>query len=135
MLFQLRQWSVPSRGNDGVFSLCHYVQTGSGAHPASCPLGTRGSYPRVKCPGHGDVPLFPQYVFMVQCLVKHKDNFASVTQVLCGVGLHLLCPAVGHPLQMGCQISLHHMELGELQELLKAVRCHCQPVSLVMKGM
>jgi hypothetical protein len=27
------------------FSLRHCVQTGSGAHPASCPMGTRGSFP------------------------------------------------------------------------------------------
>jgi hypothetical protein len=30
----------------GNFSLHHRVQTGSGAHPASYPVGTRGSFPR-----------------------------------------------------------------------------------------
>jgi hypothetical protein len=29
----------------GNFSLHHRVQTGSGAHPASYPMGTRGSFP------------------------------------------------------------------------------------------
>jgi hypothetical protein len=29
----------------GNFSLYHRVQTGSGAHPASYPMGTRGSFP------------------------------------------------------------------------------------------
>jgi hypothetical protein len=29
----------------GSFSLHHYVQNGSGAHPASYPMGTRGSFP------------------------------------------------------------------------------------------
>jgi len=35
----------PGAGN---FSLHHIVQTGSGAHPASFPKGTRGSSPGVK---------------------------------------------------------------------------------------
>jgi hypothetical protein len=29
----------------------HRVQNGSGAHPASYPMGTRGSFPGVKRPG------------------------------------------------------------------------------------
>jgi hypothetical protein len=29
----------------GNFSLHHHVQNGSGAHPASYPMGTRGSFP------------------------------------------------------------------------------------------
>jgi hypothetical protein len=29
----------------GNFSLNHHVQNGSGAHPASYPMGTRGSFP------------------------------------------------------------------------------------------
>jgi hypothetical protein len=29
----------------GNFSLHHHVQTGSGAHPASYPMDTRGSFP------------------------------------------------------------------------------------------
>jgi hypothetical protein len=33
------------------FSLCHGVQTGSGAHPASCSIGTCGSFPGVKWQG------------------------------------------------------------------------------------
>jgi hypothetical protein len=32
----------------GNFSLCHCVQTSSGAHPASYPMGTWGSFPRGK---------------------------------------------------------------------------------------
>jgi hypothetical protein len=34
----------------GNFSLHHHVQNGSGTHPASYPVGTRGSLPRVKRP-------------------------------------------------------------------------------------
>jgi hypothetical protein len=33
------------RGEAGNFSLHHRVQNGSGAHPASYPMGTRGSFP------------------------------------------------------------------------------------------
>jgi hypothetical protein len=36
---------IPSRGRD--FSLRHYVETGSGAYPASCPIGTGGKAARV----------------------------------------------------------------------------------------
>jgi hypothetical protein len=35
----------------GNFPLHHRVQNGSGAHPASYPMGTRGSFPGVKRPG------------------------------------------------------------------------------------
>jgi hypothetical protein len=63
----------------GKFSLHHRVQNGSGAHPASYPMGTRGSFPGVKRPkreaGHshpsnaesrmrGALPPLFHYVFM-----------------------------------------------------------------------
>jgi hypothetical protein len=35
--------SISGRGKDFSSSLC--VQTGSGAHPASCTMGTGGSFP------------------------------------------------------------------------------------------
>jgi hypothetical protein len=35
----------------GYFSLHHRVQNGSGAHPASYPMGTRGSFPGGKAAG------------------------------------------------------------------------------------
>jgi hypothetical protein len=35
----------------GNFSLHHHVQKGSGAHPASYPMGTRGSFPGGKAAG------------------------------------------------------------------------------------
>jgi hypothetical protein len=35
----------------GNFSLHHRVQNGSGAHPASYPMGTRGSFPGGKADG------------------------------------------------------------------------------------
>jgi hypothetical protein len=35
----------------GNFSFHHRVQNGSEAHPASCPMGTRGSFPGRKAAG------------------------------------------------------------------------------------
>jgi len=32
--------SIPGRGSEGTFSPRRGVQTGSGAHPAFCPVGT-----------------------------------------------------------------------------------------------
>jgi hypothetical protein len=73
----------------GNFSLLHRVQTGSGAHPASYPVGTRGSFPGVKWPGREveDSPpssaevknawsytSTPLYAFMAWWLVEHRDN-------------------------------------------------------------
>jgi hypothetical protein len=73
------------------FSLPHYVQTSSGAQPASYPVGTRGSFPQSKVAGvwrwpltciycqgqkmHGDISPLPLHVFMAWCLVKYRDNF------------------------------------------------------------
>jgi hypothetical protein len=73
----------------GNFSLHRRVQNGSGAHPASYPMGTRGSFPEVKRQrpeaDHSPPPSaeinewsytsIPPYVFMAWCLVKHRDNF------------------------------------------------------------
>jgi hypothetical protein len=42
---------VPFLAVAGNFSLHHRVQTGSGAHPASCPMGTRGSFSGGKSAG------------------------------------------------------------------------------------
>jgi hypothetical protein len=39
-----------SRAREYVY--LHSVRTGSGAHPASCPLGTGGAVPGVKWQGH-----------------------------------------------------------------------------------
>jgi hypothetical protein len=35
----------PAAGGAGNFSLHHSLQNGSGAHPASYPMGTRGFFP------------------------------------------------------------------------------------------
>jgi hypothetical protein len=70
----------------GNFSLHHRVQNGSGAHPASYPMNTGGSFPggkaagtwswpftSIKCRGQrgsGATPPLPKYAYMAWCLVK-----------------------------------------------------------------
>jgi hypothetical protein len=46
----------------GIFIFTTGVQTGSGAHPASCSMGTRGSFPGVKRPGRKAVHSPPSSV-------------------------------------------------------------------------
>jgi hypothetical protein len=41
-----RAIEVQSLAEVGGFSSSIYVQTGSGAHPASCTMGTGGSFPQ-----------------------------------------------------------------------------------------
>jgi hypothetical protein len=41
----------PGGGRAGNFSVHHRVQNGSGAQPASYPMGTRGSFPEGKAAG------------------------------------------------------------------------------------
>jgi hypothetical protein len=76
----------------GNYPLHHRIQTGSGAHPASFPIGSGSSFPGGKTAGAWSSPLTstycrgqrkysynstppPPYVFMACCLVKHRDNF------------------------------------------------------------
>jgi hypothetical protein len=78
----------------GNFSLHHWVQNGSGSHPASYPTGTGGSFRGSKAAGAWSCPLIPssaevknawsytsspKYVFMAWCLVKHRDKFTFTT--------------------------------------------------------
>jgi len=69
----------------------HHVQNGSGAHPASYPMVTRGSSSGVKAAGEwswpltstycrgqrirGAIPTVPHYAFMVWCSVKAQGQF------------------------------------------------------------
>jgi hypothetical protein len=46
-----RDYRVRFPAEVGNFSLHHRVQNGPGAHPASYPMSTRGSFPGVKRPG------------------------------------------------------------------------------------
>jgi hypothetical protein len=69
------------------FSLLHSVQTSSGAHPASYPVGVGGSFPwgcegeyshpsSVKVKNGGVISPFPHTSsWCVALSVKHRDNF------------------------------------------------------------
>jgi hypothetical protein len=72
------------------FFLRHRVHTGSEAHPANSPVGTRVHSLGVKRPGceadhatpsstifkiRGAITPVPQYAFLARRLVKHRDNF------------------------------------------------------------
>jgi hypothetical protein len=86
-----RMIGVRSSVGAGNFSLRHSIQAGSGAHPASYPMRTTGSFPGRKAAGawswpltsilyrgqgmRGAIPPLPQYVFMEWCLVKQRANF------------------------------------------------------------
>jgi hypothetical protein len=75
----------------GNFSFHHRVHNGSGAHPASYPMGTRGSFPGGKAAGawswpltskllpssrmHGAIPPLPIRLSDVLSLKKHRGNF------------------------------------------------------------
>jgi hypothetical protein len=69
------------------------IQTGSGAHTASCPMGTGDLTPGVKRPGRDadysrpssaeakkvwSYTFTPQYIFKAGCLVKHRDYFSFI---------------------------------------------------------
>jgi hypothetical protein len=71
------------------FSPNHRVQNGSGAHPASYPTGTRGSFPWLKRPGREadhsppssaevknawSYTSTPHYAFIAWCLVKTQGQ-------------------------------------------------------------
>jgi hypothetical protein len=61
------------------FSLHYRVHNGSGAHQASCPMGTRGSFPGVKRPGHeaDHSPLSSVKVKEWLALYLHSPNTPS----------------------------------------------------------
>jgi len=75
-----------------MFSLHYRVQTGSGAHRASCPMGAlslevkrlrreadHSPPPNAEVKNAWSYTSTSPYVFMVYCLVKHRDNFTFFT--------------------------------------------------------
>jgi hypothetical protein len=83
----------------GNFSLRHRVQNGSGAHPASYPMDTRGSFPGGKAAGawswprtsiccrcqrmRGAIPPLPQYVFMAWYLLSTGTTLHFTFTIRC----------------------------------------------------
>jgi hypothetical protein len=97
-----RDSRVPFLARAGNFSLYHRVQNGSGAHPASCPMGTRGSFPGGKAGREADrsppsstevkewVELYlhsPNTPRWRGAQLKHRDNFTFFNHV---ISLYLL---------------------------------------------
>jgi hypothetical protein len=90
----------------GNFSLHHYVQNGSGAHPASYPMGIRAVSLGVKRPGYEadhsppssaevknawSYTSTPQYAFMAWCSGKAQEEYKLLNSLLCNF-LYFLCP-------------------------------------------
>jgi hypothetical protein len=63
----------------GNFSLHHCIQNGSGVHPASYPVRTRGSFPGVKQPGRESNHSPPPSAKVKECmeLYLHSPNMPS----------------------------------------------------------
>jgi hypothetical protein len=109
----------------GNFSLHHRVQNSSGAHPASYPVGTGSYFPGVKQPGHEcdqsppssakvknvwAIPLLTQFLFMVSCLVKQRDNytFTFIKHSLCRACIDFFHVYLVHcPFENTCDSSSH----------------------------
>jgi hypothetical protein len=82
----------------GNFSLRHRVQNGSRAHPASYPMGTRGSFPGVKRPEREADNSPPSSAEVKECVelylhysntpswrgaqLKHRDNFTFIYECI-----------------------------------------------------
>jgi hypothetical protein len=87
---------VPAGAGD--FPSHHRVQTGSGDHTASYPMGTRGSFPGGKTAGAEANHSPPFSAEVIECVelyiqslntpsrrsaqLKHKDNFTFYTKML-----------------------------------------------------
>jgi hypothetical protein len=87
------------------FSPHHRVQTGSGTHPASYPMGARGSFPGAKASEaskltthlhlvprsrmRGAITPLPQQAFMALCSVKEKAQWQLYFYLYLIIGIHL----------------------------------------------
>jgi len=90
----------------GNFSLHHCVQNGPGAHPASYPMATMGSFPEVKWLGRESdhlplssaevnnawgMPPLPQYAFVEWCSVR-KESTGTTLHIPLPVTRQLMVP-------------------------------------------
>jgi len=78
------KWLVRFSVGAGNFSLRHCVQTGSGAHPLSSSMGTRGSLPGSKAAGTWSWPLTSFRCRGPECvaLYLHPPNTSSMALCL-----------------------------------------------------
>jgi hypothetical protein len=95
------------------FPFLQSVLTGSGAHPASYPMGSEGSFPKCKGAGTWSWPLTSvlcrsqewwtynstlPYVFMAWCLIKCTDKFTcifTIAVVFYALHFHIYFPHKG----------------------------------------
>jgi hypothetical protein len=108
----------------GNFSLHCHIQNSSGAHPASYPTGTRGSFPGGKaamawswpltfilCWGQrmsGAIPPLPQYAFMAWCLVKAQGISVYFCNQLYKIFTYSLVSSCCCTLRIFISLSLEH---------------------------
>jgi hypothetical protein len=121
----------------GNFSFHYRVHTGFGAHPASYPMGTRGSFPRGKAAGadHSSPPsaevknawsytTIPQYSLMACCSLRAQEYpyllllpliciFASLTELIkCSIiFFHILWICILLSLNLVHLISVLHKKI------------------------
>jgi hypothetical protein len=106
--YRLDDWGCRIRflAGAGNFSLHHCVQNGSGSHPASYPMGTRGSFPGskaardMKLTTHLHLVLrsknewsytsTPQYAFMAWCSVKGKGQLYLLHSVVSETNISII---------------------------------------------
>jgi len=76
--YGLDNWGlIPGRNGEEIF-FSSPLQTGSGAHPASCPVDIGVLSPRTKWQEHKtdhSPPVISNYICMAWNLIKHRDNF------------------------------------------------------------
>jgi hypothetical protein len=113
------RWSeVRVPAGDGNFSPYHHVQTGSGAHKASYPVCTRGSFPAGKAVGfvkltthlhlvprsriRGAVTPLPQNVFMAWCSPKAQGQLYAYLSLCSFLSVR---DQVSHPYETYTKLS------------------------------
>jgi hypothetical protein len=97
----------------GFFSLCHHIQTGSGTHPASYPVGTRALSPGVEhlgCEADCSSPSRAE----VMNVWSYTPHFPSMSSWCCA----LLNTEATLSLYLTCTEYLLHNQLHKLCLLL-----------------
>jgi hypothetical protein len=104
--------SIPSRGKRFLLNFC--AQTGSGAHPASCTMGTGGYFPRNKArPGRD---------------ADHSPHLAPKSLMSRSYTSSPPCPFIGVLWDcfaiIFCLIKMYEIILGRQSSVLEKVRCN-----------
>jgi hypothetical protein len=113
---------------DGNFSLHHRVQTGSGAHPASDPMGTRGSFPGVKRPGR-DVDPSP-YSAEVKNAWRYTSTPPIRPMAWCSVK-STYCKQTKRPFKKSTGLNPKYLETGKPKHESESIGCGYFGISLL----